>query len=523
MLDLIIKHGNVITGTSKKSEVTDVGVKNGQISGVGDLKSTNARQVIEARGLWVTPGFIDVQNHSDSYWTLFDYPGQESLLKQGITTVVVGQCGSSLAPLPSKEAFKSTQKWHSLEGVNFNWSRFNEYLEQLDELPLGINVAHLIGHSTIRRGFLKDEVRNSTDQEIKIMEKMVEESFESGAYGLSFGLMYAHEYDSSFNELLTLAKLTKKYDRVVSVHLRSQGAHVLEALDEVYELASRSSAKFKISHFNIHGQKNWHLFEDALNRIERMYRQGIDIKFDTYPYETSWSVLYTYLPKWAYEGGRRDLVGRLDDPIQRKRMIHALKEQYSGLSAVKVAHASAAPHLVGKSLSDIAQSQEKSVEEALINILATTNSEIIVFDPNLDLNQVDKLISHPLCIASTDGAGFSDKAKLTGNLVHPRCFGTMPKFINTMIGRKSLSPEEIINKITKTPADLFGMPGKGRIEKGADADLVVLDPAAIKDLADLDNPYQGPKGVRNVIVNGRVMVSEGVVAQGTRCGQVLRR
>ena len=181
MLDLVIKNGTIVDGTGSQGVLTDLAVKNGEIVELGKLRSYEARVTINAQGLYVCPGFIDIQNHSDSYWTLFDYPKQDSMIAQGITTITVGQCGASLAPLPSIDAIKSVQKWHSLSGVNINWQHFEELLVQIERQELGVNVASLVGHSTLRRGLIGDTVRALTPQEVKMLEKLTTQSLRSGA------------------------------------------------------------------------------------------------------------------------------------------------------------------------------------------------------------------------------------------------------------------------------------------------------------------------------------------------------
>lgn len=516
MFDLIIKNGKLIDGSGRAPADLDIGIKGSVISAIGNLKTASASKIINAAGKWVTPGFIDIQNHSDSYWSIFDYPRQESMLLQGITTIAMGHCGASLAPLPSLEALKSVQKWHSLAGVNFNWRYFEEFLDELKRQSLGVNILSLVGHSTIRRGLLGDVVRNLTTQDLKVLERIIVSSFKSGAFGLSIGLVYAHEYQTAYSELIACARLVNKFNRLLSVHLRSEGEQILESLDEIIKLAADSGANTKISHLKIRNQKNWHLFESVIEKLERAYQRGIKINFDVYPYTTSWSVLYTYLPKWATDGGREELIKRIRQPYLRNKLVDNLREQLQDLSNITIATASSSPHLVGRTLGHIAADQGTSIEEALINIISATESEVIVFEENIASEQMLQLLQHPLSVIATDGAGFDvDMGKASANLVHPRCFGTMPRFLQLNTNKKLLSEEKAIQKITSQPAKLLGLYDRGELKVNNKADVVIIDPERLADLASIQNPFQPPQGINWVIVNGNITTEAGaLVSEG---------
>lgn len=522
MFDLIIKNGKIIDGTGRGQFDADLGIKGGEIAEIGNLKSASARRTIDAGGNFVTPGFIDVQNHSDSYWTIFDYPHQESMLLQGITTILVGHCGASLAPLPSLEAVKAVQKWHTLEGKNLNWQYFDEYLNELKKQELGINLASLVGHSTIRRGLLGDATRKISAAELKILQRLTVNSLKAGAFGLSVGLVYAHEFHTSFEELSLLARAVKGFNRMLSVHLRSEGSQIIESLAEILRLSKESEIKTKISHLKVRGHKNHPQFEQILDLIENARSQGVKISFDIYPYLTTWSVLYTYLPKWSFDGGRAALLKRLRQPYLRKKILDSLKEQSVDLSNIIVATATSSPHLVGRTLGDIAVDQGASVEEALLNLISATESEIVVFDQNLDSEQMLELLKHPLSMIATDGAGMDLAAgRHSRNLVHPRCFGTMPRFLSLCLRKNLLPPEKMIFKITGMPAAFVGLGNRGVLKAGNWADVTVFDPGEVKDRATLLSPYQPPVGIKWVVVNGQITVAEGQLAN-TWAGRVLR-
>ncbi len=516
MLDILIKNGTVIDGSGKAARPMDVGIENGKIVELGLGITAKANKVIDAKGHFVTPGFIDIQNHSDSYWTIFDEPGQGSLLSQGITTIIMGNCGASLAPLVSQESIKAMQKWHDLSGININWASFAELMKVLSSKPLGVNVGSLVGHATIRRGILGDSVRAIDKEETMALENLTKQALDEGALGISFGLVYSHEMNSSRDELVRLGKLLKPSNKFLSVHLRSEGSGILDSIDEILDLAGATEVPIKISHLKIRGTPNWHLFDRMIAKLELAYHRGLPVSFDVYPYDTSWSVLYTYLPKWSYEGGREAIVKNLTDENQRRKILDYVRGREYEYDKIVIA-SSVSDSLVGKNLMEIAKNQNTSPAEALLNVLAVS-TQAVVFDQNLSAEHVELLCASPLSMIATDGAGFDSKQK---GLIHPRCFGTMPKFLSMVREKKIDQWEYAIKKITSEPAKLLGLTDRGLIATGMAADVVVFDPQTIAERSDYLNPDVLSTGIETVIINGQVSL-QGKLA-GSLNGTVLKR
>lgn len=519
--DVLIKDGTILDGIANEGRLADVGIASGQIKAVGNLQGARARQTVNAYNKYVSPGFVDIQNHSDSYLTILDIPAQESMVTQGITTIALGHCGTSLAPLSSPEALKSVQKWHSLNGANINWLGFSDYFASLKTYPLGVNVASLAGHSTLRRGLLRDEIRPATPEEVKIMRKMLRDSMTAGAAGLSLGLIYAHEVDASADELAALCEAVAEEKKLLSVHLRSEGQHIAESLNEVLGLAEKVRSRLKISHFKLQGKKNWDYFEEALGTIDRVYQRGVDVFFDVYPYTTSWTVLYTYLPRWAYEGGKASILQNLKNPSNRQRILAHLKGQNENFGEIFIATSETNPAFIGKTLSQIAANQEITVEEAMLNVISATGTQVIVFDHNLSPEYLETLLKHPLSVVSTDGAGYDLGYSSRHGLVHPRCFGSMPKFLSMIREKNLMSWPAAIKKITSRPAEKLGLKKRGVLQEGYFADLVVFDPRTVGSRATYENPYQQPDGIESVVVNGRIAWGTDQPAVAS-AGQVLR-
>lgn len=520
--DIIIKNGTILDGVASEPYPGDVGIVGKEIRAVGNLTGSKAALEISADQKYVSPGFIDAQNHSDSYFTLLEIPAAQSLISQGITTMVVGQCGTSLAPLSTPEAIKSVQKWHSLSGANINWMSFEEFFSVLSQYPLGPNVASLVGHATLRRGLVGDQVRPATPEEIKIMDKLLAESLVAGAAGLSLGLVYAHEASSSQAELAEAARAVGEANKILSVHLRSESGHIVESLTEVIDLAAKSKAALKISHFKIRGKKNWPVFEQALATIDRAYQRGVNLFFDVYPYTTSWTVLYTYLPKWAYEGGRARILENLKNSDTRKKIISYLRDQEQDLGRIFLATSETNPALVGKTLAQVAANQETSVEDALLNVLAATQAQVIVFDHNLSEEVLETLLKHPLSVVASDGAGYDFNYSPAHGLVHPRCFGAFPKFLSMVRDRKIMPWAEAIKKITARPAEKMKLAKRGRLAVGNLADIAVFDPREIGSKASYENPYQQAEGIDYVLISGKVVYSSKEPERFEQAGSVLR-
>src|SRR3989338_642681 len=288
MYSYLIKNGTIIDGTGKPGYVGSVAVSDNVIVEIGPKITGSARNVFDAEGLVVTPGFIDSQNHSDSYWQLFENPELTSLTTQGFTTIMVGHCGASLAPLLSRQGLLDIQKWRNASGNNTNWTSFKEYANHMSKTTYGCNVGSLVGYSTLRRGLLGDQVRSIDSYETEILKTALADSLSAGAFGLSTGLSYAHEIIITELELYELAKVVAEFKSVLSVHLRSEANEVVESVEEAIDLASHAGVSLKISHLKIRGNKNWEYFGDVVDRLETAYHRGTTIAFDVHPYDSIW-------------------------------------------------------------------------------------------------------------------------------------------------------------------------------------------------------------------------------------------
>jgi N-acyl-D-amino-acid deacylase len=525
MYSLLIKNALVVDGTGKAAVKADVAINNDRIVNIAPEITTAAQQVVHANGQVLAPGFIDLQNHSDSHWRLFDGPGLESMITQGYTTVIVGNSGASLAPLISEQSLLSLQKWHTLEGVNINWRSFKEFADSMTTQKFGANVASLVGYSTLRRGLIGDRQSAVSVEELQTLKRLAEDALDEGAFGISTGFAYAHESNISDVELLEMCKIVAEKNAYIAVHLRNEAESIIESVREVIAAAEQARANVKISHLKIRHRENWPLLSDVLAEFDSAWHRGINIHFDLYPYTSTWQPLYTYLPSWATMGGRAQLLKLLKDSTQRAKILSSLNTSEANIAQLMVASTSTKLMVTGKPLSAIAADFGTTSEEALLHLIENGGSEILVFDTSLDETVVNTMLNHALSFVATNGSGYSITD--TNKLVHPRCFGTAAKFLHNIslesVGNdKNVTLEEAIRKLTNGPATKAGIKDRGIIAIDAKADLVLFDPHKINSQASMQNPYQYAEGISQVWVNGKTAVLNGVVTE-SRNGIFLKK
>lgn len=525
MFDIIIRDGVIIDGTGGPMQKMDIGIKEGLIAEMGELHNEKADKIIEAKDRYVVPGFIDVNNHSDTRWRIFSDPLLESIIRQGITTIIGGNCGSSLAPLHNEEMIKSIRKWFDINNINVNWITVKEFLMEVEKTKLSINFGTMVGHSTLRRGVIGDATRSLREDELMVMEDMAKKAIKDGAFGISTGLIYSHAKLASEGEIERLNKLVNECGGIYTTHIRDESENILEAIDETIRVAKNSQNKnLHISHLKIMGEKNWHLVDKVLAKIEEAHKDGINISFDVFPYTATGSVLYTFLPSWVSRGGRKMMISRLKDDTLRDKIIREMREDSIDYAKIIVAMYSMGKTLTRRIIADIAQSQCKSPEEIVIELLIASEGRIITITEALDEEGLEKIIQHPLSIISSNGSGYNLEYKETGELVHPRDFGAFPKILSHYVKKKRiLSWEKAIYKMTGAPAEKFKIAKRGVIKIGNYADIVVFDPETISDMATIKKPYQYPVGINYVLVNGKIAIAEDLLVDAKNGSVILNK
>lgn len=521
--DIVIQQGTVIDGSGKPMFLADIALKEGVIVGIGDFSASSAEQVIDAGGCYVVPGFIDVNNHSDTYWELLAQPLLAGMLSQGVTTVIGGNSGSSLAPFTSPAVIRSIQKWTDIGRVNFNWLSMEGFLDEVERRRPGPNFGTLVGHGTLRRGVMRDESRPIRPEEINSMGKLLRTAMREGALGLSTGLVYTHARDTGVRELVQLTSTVRSMGGVYATYVRDEGAGLVKAVEEAISVARESGALLHISHLKAVGEKHWPLMDEVFHLIETASMNDQEVTFDVYPYTTTGSVLYTFLPKWITEGGRKMMMYRLRDRQVRQAVIRDMRKEAWDYTSMILFSSQMSRMTKRRHIAEIATEQGKSAEEVILDILLASDGRAIVSLEVLSQRNVDKAVVHPFSIISSNGVGYALEHKSTGDLVHPRNFGTFPKVLSEYVReRKLLSWEEAIHKMSGKPAAKFGLQNRGFLREGYAADVVVLRPDAIGSRATTEDPYRYPDGIEWVLVNGVAALAQGQLTK-QRSGMVLRR
>lgn len=517
----IIRNAKVFDGLGQPANYADVGLESDKITAVGDLAGETAQIEIDATGLYAAPGFIDITNHSDSRWTLFDYPLQESYLRQGVATIIGGNCGISLAPVISKKGIEGIQRWSAADPVNLNWQSVQEFLTELKRHPLGLNFGTLVGHGTLRLASLTEAARPASSEEAEKMKFLLRQALEAGAFGLSTSLGRGHSLLADDSELLALLAEVKEAGGIATHHLESEGSGVLESVSRIAALSRASGAPAHISHFKILGSKSWPRQKSALEIIERARSDGLDMTIDVFPYVATGSELHLLLPSWALEGGKAETLKNLRDQTKRNQIIAALKALTLHYEKIIIASTLIDTRSAGKTIKTLAQSAGLEPEEFLLDLLLANNLEASIFNETISEANMLEALSKDYAIAASDGFGLD--LSPGPNLPHPRAFGAFPRALNLLVKEKSLLTwEAAIYKMTGLPARTLGLEKRGVIKEGNFADIVIFDAEGLKETSDYQNPRRFSEGVRWLFINGEPVLSEGVLT-GKLSGRVLRR
>ena len=524
--DLVIAGGLIYDGTGNPPVVSDIAVEHDLIVKVGKVASRRGKTVLSAAGLAVSPGFIDVHDHTDI--SLIVNPKAESVIHQGITTLVSGQCGSSPFPFSDQIFEEERENAKKIYGVDLDWKDMAGFFSRLESGGMAPNYATLVGHGTIRGKAMGFADRPPTDQELAQMKSLVEDHIRGGAFGISTGLEYTPGSFARPEEVAALCRAAARLGGVYATHMRDEGDGLLESLAESIEVAKESGARLQISHFKTAYPRNWSKLDAALAMLEQARRDGVEIFCDRYPYIAASTGLSFYFPMWAREGTAGDFVSRLLNPELDSRLRSHLAEQEKKLGSWdKIILSSITSEknrvLQGKNVLEAAGEAGKSPYEFMRDLLVEERGlvDMVVFMMNED--NLKKILAHPLVGVGCDGSAVAPYGPLGLGKPHPRNYGTFPRVLGKYVREeKILSAEAMIRKMTSVPAARFGFKKRGLIKVGNYADLVVFDPERIEDRATWVNPHQYPAGIDTVIVNGQVVVGHDEHT-GRLPGRILRK
>ncbi len=524
--DIIIKNGKIVDGTGNPWFHGDVGIKDGYIIRVCpiDEKTVEGQpKIIDASNLIICPGFIDTHSHADS--TLLMDNKYENLIRQGITTFVGGNCGSSLAPIdPQQKDFFMQLIASELGDVKITelpWYSFKEYLKFVKRFKTGLNFVPLVGFTTVRASYLKMENRAPTSEELESMKSLVEEAMQSGAFGFSTGLIYSPQMYAKTDEIIELAKISGKYKGFYFSHIRDESDNQMEALKEFIEIVEKSGVLGgQIAHHKIGDEKNWGMSRETLKLIEEMNERGINIRVDQYPYIRGMNSLINILPRWAQEGGREKIQERLRDPILREKIRKEIEDTKWNKNFVAEISLEKWKDIEGLDLAEI--SKIKGYDDPfdlLVTLLLESEKSIGRISEYGCEEDVKRIMQNKYMMVGTDAAG----VKYGKGVPHPRYYGTYPRILGKYVrNEKVISLEEAIRKMTSFPAQSLGLPDRGLVKEGMWADLVIFNKDRVIDKATYKNPHQYPEGIKYVLINGKIIVEENKFT-GVLAGKVLTR
>lgn len=498
--DILIKNGRLIDGSGNSWYYADVGIIKGKIAFVGKVNDREALHVIDAKGLIVSPGFIDVHAHIEG--SEMEVPTADNFILDGVTTVVTGNCGGS-----------------NLEVA--------KYFNRLDSVKTSINIATLIGHNTVRRAVMGDVNRAPSDQEQLKMNALVESAMREGAVGLSTGLIYVPGTYAKTEEVVSLAKVASQFNGVYASHIRDEGDEVDKAVNEAINIGREAKIPVEISHFKVTYKPNWGRSTETIGLVEKARLEGLDVTMDQYPYIASSTTLDTTLPTWAFSGGRDSLKLRLNDPVIRarikKEMLDGLKDKkLKNYSYAQVARYAPDTTFNGKNISEINKlkgRKPKAANEAetILEMIAAINRTQMVYF-SMSEEDLKRILQYPFNMIASD-AGI---ARYGSGMPHPRAYGTNARVLGRYVReQKVIRIEEAIRRMTSLPAQKFNLRDRGLIREGMAADIVIFDESIVGDAATYTQPHAYSNGFKYVLVNGQVVVDSGKHS-GVRSGQVLK-
>ena len=499
-VDILISGGSVFTGDNLDLVVTDVGISQNKIVYLGKEFSGKVGRFIDASGLTLSPGFIDMHTHLDP---LMKIPDATSHLMQGSTTALGGPDGGG--PWP-----------------------FGSYLDSLDKMSLGINVAYLVGHNSIRKAVMNMDNRTPTADELVIMKSYVQSAMESGAFGISTGLKYLPGAFSNIDEVISLSKIAAEYGGIYTSHLREEGLGLLEGVREAIEIGRLAEIPIVLTHHKAIGMPVWGKSVITLAMVDSARAMGIDVMMDQYPYTASYTGIAVLIPAWARAGGQAEFVKRTENPVLKDSILagiefNILNDRGGGdLRRVQLAKTPWDRSLSGKTLYDWAERREMKPDEktgALLVLEAQLSGGGTAIYHAMDEKDVERIMQHPMTMIGSDGR----LTNMNEGWPHPRWYGTFPRVLGDYVREKKiLDLPTALTKMTSMPADRLGLENRGRIKVGNIADITIFNAMTIKDNSEFTDPHHYPTGIIYVLVNGVITIDDGKMTKN-RAGLLLRK
>ncbi|MGQ0572441.1 MAG: N-acyl-D-amino-acid deacylase family protein [Armatimonadota bacterium] len=513
-MNIIIRGTSVVDGTGRPSFKADIGIQGDQITAIGDLRAQPASLVIEASELVAAPGFIDIHSHSD--FSLPIAPRSESKVRQGVTTEVVGQCGHSPAPVARQYRDELIRMSGIFSGrLPWTWWSFADFLREIEDHGLGVNVVPLVGHGAIRLAVMGMSASKPTGEQMTQMQRLLSECLDEGAVGLSTGLVYAPGSYAETDELVELSRVVARRGGFYFSHIRGHGATLLDSIRETLAVAEGAELPVQVSHLKASGRENWSKFDRALELLDSATARGLDVGTDMYPYDAARTHITALLPQWVLDGGMGEAKIRLKEGPTRERIRREIVEK--GIQNMEprwedmlVAYCPARPEIVGHDISSLAQASEVLPIDYVLDLALESEGKVGLIVFWMSEENVRKGLRHPLVSIGTDGRGLTADGPLAEGYPHPRNYGTYPRILGYYVRQEHLlSLEEAVHKMTGLPAARMRLKDRGRLAAGYKADMVLFNPATVDDMGGYAQPPAYPRGIEYVLVNGEVVVRKG--------------
>src|SRR5579863_371925 len=528
--DIVITHGHIIDGTGSPWYSGDVGIRDGKIVAIGNLSQAGRKRTIDAQGKVVAPGFIDMLGQSDL--TIQVEPRVPSKIYQGITSEITGE-GGSAGPLNDAiiAADRATYDHYHLTP---DWRTLGGYFAKLEKQGIGINLASYVGATQVRRMVLGDDDKQPSAEQLEQMRELVRQAMREGAVGLSTALEYAPAPYARTEELIALASEASKFGGIYATHMRDESNSVLVAIDEALRIGQEAHIPVEIWHIKVAGKQNWGRMPEVVAKVNAARAQGIDVSANTYAYTAWFNDLSAFIPQWAHDGGSAKLVERLKDPAMRARMRKDMETPSTEWDNEWLEIPSPESVLIGvvqnpkllamqgKTLAEIAKLWNKDPMDALFDLLIEDNAFTYVAVFGMSEPDVALALQQPWVSIDNDSSGTSPEGIMGLEHPHPRAYGTFPRILRKYVREeKKLTLEDAIRKFSALPAQRMRLTDRGVLKQGMWADVVIFDPATVRDLATFAEPNQLSQGMDYVLVNGVAVIDQGKMT-GARPGKVLR-
>ena len=517
MFDLLIKKATIVDGSGKAPFKGDIAVYGGNIQEMGPIVEAEALKTIDAQGLHAAPGFIDLHSHSDM--SLFNPEERKIKLSQGITSEVIGNCGISIAPTRPEIENDLKDFITGIFGgffVDVGWAPYDEFLNAVGRSGCPIRIFGLVGHSTLRLNAMGFSSQTAGSTELKHMKRLLSESLDAGAVGLSSGLIYAPGAYADTKELIAVSSAMKHFNgtKFYASHLRGESHNILSSIDEALRIGREAGVPVHISHLKIAGKKNWHMKEALIKKLDAARQSGLDLTCDVYPYRRVSTTITSLLPAWVLEGGRREMTARLGNKDQRKRISDQIRFGVNGWQnttldsgwdniLISSLNSKEKIHMIGKSIHRTAHENAVDPLDFFLDLILSEKGAVTIVASLMDEENVSDFLTLPYAMVGSDGLP-------TAGNPHPRLYGAFPRVLKQFVREKKvLKIETAIHKMTGMTADRLRKNDIGLLTKGAKADIVLFDSETIADTATYENPRSYPKGISFVIIGGKIVLEQG--------------